>query len=141
MWENHSFAFAYSGLALLTIITGNIVYADVAFNHPKKHKFSNIFITLKPGDQVVFANRDDVVHNIKSVTPEYGVNIGEIEPGSNKIWVFNRTGVVDLGCTTHPEMTMTIFVRAPKKPDDENSESEDVDKSIFRATIDLLGAS
>jgi len=58
MWENYSFAFAYSGMALLTIIiTGSIVHADVALSHTSKHKFSNIFLTLKPGDQVVFANR------------------------------------------------------------------------------------
>jgi len=131
-------AFAYSGVALLAVvISGSMVHADISKNHQDLHKFSDVFLAIKPGGVVTFSNLDAVAHNIVSLSPEYGVNLGELSPGVSKTLLFNRKGVVDLGCSKHPEMKMTIFVRTPAKP----AEAEAVYTGKHQTTINLLSAS
>jgi plastocyanin len=131
-------AFAYSGVVLLaTVISGSMVHADISKNHQDQHKFSDVFLAIKPGGVVTFSNLDGVVHNIVSLSPEYGVNLGELNPGVSKTLLFNRKGVVDLGCSKHPEMKMTIFVRKPAA----TPAIEDPDSTKHTATINLLSSS
>ena len=131
-------AFIYSGVVVLAaVITGSVVHADISRDHQDQHKFSDVFLALKPGDMVTFANLDGVIHNIVSLSPEYGVNIGELNPGFSKTLLFNSKGVVDLGCSKHPEMKMTIFVRKPPAI----PATEDPDSTKHTATINLLSTS
>lgn len=65
---------------------------------------------VKPGDSVKFKNIDNVVHNIVSLTDEFNFDLGEFKPGMTKTVRFKQNGVVDVECTIHPEMKMTIFV-------------------------------
>jgi plastocyanin len=76
----------------------------------KDLKFNPIIKVVKPGDSVQFKNSDNVVHNIVSLTDEFEFNLGEFKPGMTKIVKFKEKGVVDVECTIHPEMKMTIFV-------------------------------
>ena len=135
----NEFAIACGGLALLTtiIVAGGRVSADNPSSHTNQHKFSDVFLALKPGDEVTFVNTDGVIHRLVSATPDYELTIGELQPGVSKSLVFNHKGVVDLGCSMHPEMKMTVFVRTPPK----SPGFEDVDKSAYHATINLLSAS
>jgi len=136
----NQFVVACSGMLLSAtiIVTGGVVSADTPRGSQAQHKFSDIFLALKPGDQVNFANRDGVMHKVVSVTPGYDLDVGELQPGASKAQVFNHKGVVDLGCKLHPEMKMTIFVRTPPKP---AGSSEVVDTSALHTTINLLSAS
>jgi len=128
-----------SGAALLATIslTGGAVRADNPRSHDGRHKFSDVFLALKPGDEVTFANRDGVIHKVMSVSPEYRLEVGELQPGADKSLVFNRKGVVDLSCSMHPEMKMTVFVRNPPKQPD----AEVIDNGVIHTTINLLSAS
>lgn len=76
----------------------------------KDLKFSPIIKVVKPGESVKFQNNDNVVHNIVSLTEEFEFDLGEFKPGMTKTVKFKQKGVVDVECTIHPEMKMTIFV-------------------------------
>lgn len=123
-------------LATIFIVAG-VGHADTPHGSQNQHKFSDVFLPLKPGDGVIFFNQDYVTHNLVSATPEYKLEIGELQPGANKALVFNHKGVVDLGCSMHPEMKMTIFVRTPPGP----AGAEHVETSTAHATINLMSAS
>lgn len=125
------------GLATIFIVAG-IGYADTPHGSQNQHKFSDVFLALKPGDGVIFSNQDDVTHHLVSATPEYELEIGELQPGDNKALVLNHKGVVDLGCSMHPEMKMTIFVRTPPRSD---GVEHVVDTRTAHPTINLLSAS
>lgn len=129
------------------IITGGVVYADIsrgnqtqqkfAESQQHQHKFSDIFLALKPGDQVNFLNRDGVTHKLVSTSPDFVLDNGELRPGTSKALEFDHKGVVDLSCSLHPEMKMTIFVRSsPPLPVPETS-----DTGTLRTNIYLLSAS
>jgi plastocyanin len=79
-----------------------ITQDDLKFDPPIK--------VVKPGDTVTFRNDDGVVHNIISLTDEFEFDLGEVKPGMAKSVQFNSKGVVDVECTVHPNMKMTIFV-------------------------------
>ena len=127
----NTFAFAGSSLFLLAtlMITAGVGYAGLLGVSQNQHKFSDVFLALRPGDQVSFSNRDVVTHRLVSATPAYELDIGELKPGASKILVFDRKGIVDVSCSMHPEMKMTIFVRTPKHSGD---------AAVPRATINLL---
>ena len=76
----------------------------------KDLKFNPIIKVVKPGDSVKFKNIDNVVHNIVSLTDEFRFDLGEFKPGMTKSVTFEQKGVVDVECTIHPDMKMTIFV-------------------------------
>jgi plastocyanin len=79
-----------------------ITQKDLKFNPPIK--------VIAPGDKVVFKNTDTVVHNIVSLTEDFQFDLGKFKPGMTKTVEFKAKGVVDVECTIHPEMKMTIFV-------------------------------
>ena len=76
----------------------------------KDLKFDPIIKVVKPGDSIKFKNNDNVVHNIISLTDEFEFDLGQFKPGMTKTVQFKQKGVVDVECTIHPEMKMTIFV-------------------------------
>ena len=95
-------------LAVLLIPT-----IGLAADHLVTQKDLNFHPSIKvvaPGDSIKFQNNDNVVHNIVSLTDEFKFNLGEFKPGMVKSIKFDEKGVVDVQCTVHPNMKMTIFV-------------------------------
>ncbi len=138
MWGQ--IAFACGGVALLVAVIIPISDSSYADNPPSDqnhHKFSDVFLTLKPGDKVTFTNKDEVMHDLVSVTPDYDVELGKLQPGASKTLVFKNRGVLELGCSRHPEMKMTIFVRTPVVGTDEAI----VNVDTLHERINLLRAS
>jgi len=76
----------------------------------KDIKFSIPFKVIKPGDHIIFSNKDNVVHNIISLTEGFVFDLGLIQPGKSKEIRFGEEGVVDVQCAIHPEMKMTVFI-------------------------------
>lgn len=76
----------------------------------EKIKFSVPLKVVKPSDQLTFTNGDKIVHNIISMTNDFQFDLGVVKPGESKSVKFNETGVVDIQCTIHPEMKMTLFI-------------------------------
>ena len=95
-------------LALAAI--SSAVSAEEHLITQKNLKFDPVIKVVKPGDAVTFRNEDNVVHNIISLTDEFNFDLGEFKPGMTKSVKFQQKGVVDVECTIHPEMKMTIFV-------------------------------
>jgi plastocyanin len=103
----------FSIIAMIVFLISPWVVASAANEHlitQKDLKFNPILKVVKPGDSVVFKNMDNVVHNIVSLTEEFKFDLGEFKPGMIKSVKFKQKGVVDVECTIHPEMKMTIFV-------------------------------
>jgi len=74
-------------------------------------QFSVPLKVIKPGDRVTFVNNDSVVHNIISQTTGMQFDLGAFEPGMQKSVSFSqKDGVVDVECTVHPNMKLTLFI-------------------------------
>ena len=73
-------------------------------------KFSVPIKVIKPGDTLKFTNKDKVAHNIISLTNDFQFDLGAVKPGDSKSVRFNSVGVVDIECTIHSGMKMTLFV-------------------------------
>jgi plastocyanin len=105
------FSFAIMMVALINPLA--VPQAGAAQEHlitQKDLKFKPIIKVVKPGDSVKFKNIDNVVHNIVSFTEEFKFDLGKFKPGMTKTVKFKQKGVVDVECTIHPDMKMTIFV-------------------------------
>ncbi|MDH5327538.1 MAG: plastocyanin/azurin family copper-binding protein [Gammaproteobacteria bacterium] len=73
-------------------------------------KFNPPIKVIKPGDTLTFRNSDSVVHNIISQTEEFQFDLGKFKPGMMRSLQFKSKGVVDIECTVHPSMKMTLFI-------------------------------
>jgi plastocyanin len=100
----------YTASLLITLLSTNTAAAEEYVITQKDLQFHPIIKVVKPGDAVTFKNKDNVVHNIVSLTDEFEFDLGEFKPGMTKSVKFKQKGVVDVQCTIHPEMKMTIFV-------------------------------
>jgi plastocyanin len=97
-------------LLLIPLLSMNTAAAEEYVVTQKDIQFHPVIKVVKPGDAVTFKNMDNVVHNIVSLTDEFEFDLGEFKPGMTKSVKFKQKGVVDVQCTIHPEMKMTIFV-------------------------------
>jgi plastocyanin len=99
-------------MALLMTITllSNTCSAEEYVVTEKDISFHPIIKVVKPGDIIKFQNNDNVTHNIVSFTKDFQFDLGKFKPGMTKSVQFKHKGVVDVQCTIHPEMKMTIFV-------------------------------
>lgn len=99
-----------TALLLIPFLSMNATAAEEYVITQKDLQFHPVIKVVKPGDAVTFQNMDNVVHNIVSLTDEFEFDLGEFKPGMIKSVKFKQKGVVDVQCTIHPEMKMTIFV-------------------------------
>ncbi len=75
-------------------------------------QFSEKTISLKPGDTLIFSNRDDVTHNVNIIDDdEEPTDLGLQKPGQNLIHKFDKNGRFKARCSIHPGMKMTINVK------------------------------
>ena len=65
---------------------------------------------IQRGARVHFPNRDDVFHNLFSLSDARPFNLGRYPPGESRSEVFPRAGVVRMFCDIHSEMGGTILV-------------------------------
>jgi plastocyanin len=101
-------------LTFITILFFPIVNSAAAEEHLISQKdlaFSRAIKVIKPGDQVTFLNEDNVVHNIISQTTGFQFDLGAFKPGMQRTVKFNqKSGVIDIECTVHPKMKLTVFI-------------------------------
>ena len=101
---------------LLVVLTIFLLSLEVAFAEKivivqKDLKFEPIIKVAKPNDIITFKNEDTVTHNLVSFTKDFEFDLGKIEPGMIKSLQFTGDGIVDVECTVHPNMKMTLFIR------------------------------
>ncbi len=94
---------------LLVILTGTAGATEYVIDQ-KDRKFSLPYLTIRPADKVKFTNKDDIVHNVVSTTPGNEFNLGTFRPGMSQVVEFHELGTVDVECTIHPNMRMSLFV-------------------------------
>lgn len=68
-------------------------------------------VTVVPvGSTVRFQNRDDVYHNVFSVSPAKRFDLGRYPPHAINQVTFSRAGIVNLFCEIHPGMAAWVVV-------------------------------
>jgi hypothetical protein len=68
-------------------------------------------VTAVPvGSTVRFYNRDNVYHNVFSVSPAKRFDLGKYPPNAINQITFTRPGVVNLFCDIHPSMAAWVIV-------------------------------
>lgn len=94
-------------------------YRDVRIVQ-RARQFSPRVTVIAAGTAVRFINRDEVYHNVFSVSPAKRFDVGKIKPRAGERIVFDRPGLVNLFCDIHPEMAAYVVVlphRAFTRPD------------------------
>ena len=94
----------------LVLPAGLALCADIAVDQ-KDRKFSKTEVTVKPGDTLTFQNSDDVAHNVFSATPGLEFEIHRQAPGEKSTITFQKEGAVEVRCSIHPRMKMTVTVK------------------------------
>lgn len=80
----------------------------------KELQFSPTFSIVTAGSTILFENRDDTIHNVRSESPSNSFNLGLQRPKTTQSIVLKNSGIVSLKCKLHPEMNGLIYV-APTK--------------------------
>ena len=68
-------------------------------------------LTIKVGDTVTFRNDDPYFHNVFSMSEAKTFDLGNFPAGESRSVTFDKAGTVDIECTIHPLMNMTIEVQ------------------------------
>jgi plastocyanin len=68
---------------------------------------------IAKGDRIVFANQDDVIHNIHIFGPGEGdeKDLGLQKPGAPLSYIFDRAGSYRIRCNIHPSIKMAVTVK------------------------------
>jgi cytochrome c peroxidase len=75
-------------------------------------QFSEKSLALKAGDTIVFANRDDVTHNVNVINDDDdATDLGLQKPGQTLTYVFDKAGRFKVRCSIHPSMKMSVNVK------------------------------
>ena len=73
----------------------------------ENNQFQPPQVTVKPGDTVVFENRDGVAHEVEIG----GTSLGRQQPDEKVSLKAGKTGTYPYRCLIHPSMTGTIRVQ------------------------------
>ena len=97
-------------LVIVLMCSAFSAHADQFVITQKNLAFSNPLKVIHPGDQIIFTNKDNISHNIVSLTSGFQFDLGVLPSGASKTVTFKNAGVADIQCTIHPNMKMTLFV-------------------------------
>jgi plastocyanin len=97
---------AAAGLA--AVVTA--VYAAEHVVGQKNKDFTQKSLRIKVGDSVDFRNDDAFFHNVFSLSDAKTFDLGSYPQGQSRKVTFDKAGVVDVECSIHPNMKMTIEV-------------------------------
>ncbi len=97
---------------VLTSLGGAVRAMTSTIDQVGQH-FNENLVGLSRGDAVVFANRDDVIHNITVLDDgdDDATDLGLQKPGQNLTYKFDKAGRFRVRCTIHPSMKLTVSVK------------------------------
>lgn len=72
--------------------------------------FTPLVTRVMVGSTIDFDNRDQVYHNVFSVSPAQRFDLGKYPPRSSQRVTFEHPGVVNLFCDIHPWMSAYVVV-------------------------------
>jgi len=76
----------------------------------RNKQFSPRLLAIPPGSTVAFPNFDDFYHNVFSSSATQRFDLGLYKGGKSRELVFDKVGLVRLGCNVHANMASFIFV-------------------------------
>jgi len=76
----------------------------------KDKQFSKKSLKIKVGDSVDFRNSDPISHNVYSLSEIKSFDLGSYPLGQSKRVTFDKPGKVEVECSIHPDMRMTVEV-------------------------------
>jgi plastocyanin len=102
--------------AALAFLTGIMVAAQAAGGLTVGQHgmvFTQGSASLARGDRIVFANEDDVIHNIHIFLPgnDDSTDLGLQKPGVSLTYRFDKAGAYRVRCNIHPSMKMAVTVK------------------------------
>ena len=102
------------GLSSLILVVACAVGASGAWAQhtvaQKDKQFAPDDLTVKVGESVTFTNDDPYFHNVFSMSEAKTFDLGNFPSGEARSVTFDKPGTVDIECTIHPLMNMTITV-------------------------------
>jgi|GEM_PF-641802 len=105
------------GGGMLGVITLDRVGGKTAARKPKKRimeqrdrQFAPRLLAVPVGSTVVFPNFDPVYHNVFSVSPAKAFDLGIFKNGEAREVVFEKEGLIRLGCNLHSNMMAHVVV-------------------------------
>lgn len=72
--------------------------------------FSPRVLAVTAGDSVSFPNKDNVYHNVWSLSKSKSFDLGTYKAPDNKNLIFETPGLVKVFCNLHPQMISSILV-------------------------------
>lgn len=91
-------------------VVGFSVYAAEHMVDQKNKQFSKKSLSIKVGETVEFTNSDPFAHNVFSLSDAKSFDLGSYPQGQSKKVKFDKEGLVEVECSIHPSMQMTIEV-------------------------------
>ena len=73
-------------------------------------RFTPSLLGITAGQKVSFPNGDPFYHNVFSPSLVRQFDLGQYRTGETRARVFPKSGVVDIFCNIHPQMSATILV-------------------------------
>ena len=73
-------------------------------------RFTPSLLAITAGQKVSFPNGDPFYHNVFSPSLVRQFDLGQYRTGETRARVFPKSGVVDIYCNIHPQMSATILV-------------------------------
>ena len=73
-------------------------------------RFTPHVLPVVAGAQVDFPNRDDIYHNVFSLSRTRTFDLGRYPRGSSKSVTFPKTGIVQVFCHIHSDMSAVVMV-------------------------------
>lgn len=105
------------GGGMLGVVTLDREGGKAAGRKPKKRtieqrdrQFAPRLLAVPVGSTVVFPNYDPVYHNVFSVSPARAFDLGIFKNGEAREVVFNKEGLIRLGCNLHSNMLAHVVV-------------------------------
>ena len=101
-----------SAILALAIIAGLETATAAAQEHVTAigKKFSVSEVKVVNEDMVIFANQDQVVHQIFSTTEGLRFNLKRLPPGAASGVKFVKRGIAEVRCAIHRDMRMKVIV-------------------------------
>ena len=98
-------------VAILALIPLSVYAADTTVTQSHS-TFDVDAVTVKVGDNIVFANKDDITHNIQIITEDGDVDDRGLQKTGEDIKVsFPKAGKFKVRCSVHPKMKMAVTVQ------------------------------
>ena len=88
---------------------GNAFAAEYTINQ-YKNLFAVKTVHVKTGDEIIFTNSDDHLHNLYSKSDAFKFDSRAMKPGAIYRLTPDKTGTIFIRCAIHPKMKVKVIV-------------------------------